>query len=44
VRRTLDFARSEAAALAALALIAAATLVFIDIADDSAEEKGRAST
>jgi undecaprenyl-diphosphatase len=42
VRRTLDFARSEAAALAALALIAAATLVFIDVADDSAEEKGRA--
>jgi undecaprenyl-diphosphatase len=36
------FARSEAVALAALAVIAAATLAFIDIADDSAEDKGRA--
>ena len=42
MRSALSFAKSEAVALAAIALTCAATLAFIDIADDSAEQKGRA--
>ena len=38
----LAIARSEAIVLAAMAAAAAATLAFIDIADDSSEGKGRA--